>query len=36
MLAFAILAGLGAVSAVVGHSPIAPAYAEQTGNGGGD
>jgi hypothetical protein len=36
LLAFAVLASLGAVSALAGHSPAAPAYAEPTGDGGGN
>jgi hypothetical protein len=33
LLAFAVLACLGSVSAVAGHSLIAPAYADSTAGG---
>ena len=34
--ATAVLACFGTVGAMVGYSLVAPVYAEQTGNGGGD
>jgi hypothetical protein len=36
LLLAAVLACLGTVGAMVGYSLVAPVYAEQTGNGGGD
>ena len=36
LLAAAALACLGAVGVMVGHSFIAPTYADQTGDGGGN
>jgi hypothetical protein len=35
LLAFAVLASLATISALTGHSPVAPAYADTTNNGGG-
>jgi hypothetical protein len=36
LLAVLVLASLGTISALTGHSPVAPAYADQTSNGGGE